>query len=281
MTKAEAAALLGVGENAPELEVRQKYQSLYNEYQIRLTSAPTPALRQTYQLKLQELLEASTTLYPAFAADRTLDLPLAEPISTAGGRPTGGRPAAEGVRRAAERQPKPPADPGLPRSTIIASLIAIVFAGAFSFVTLRMATVVRRNADLQAREAKLSAALEALQKQVDSSNRSLFADRLKVKNVSSRAARITSAAFVYRDDKGVFQLVLSAEVNDKLQWTVPPGGTVQLDSDIGRGRLWDGPVLAYAFLVEYPGHFPYLYSGVWASDVDRLDKAVTFDLDTK
>ena len=48
---------------------------------------------------------------------------------------------------------------------------------------------------------------------------------------------------------------------------------------MARGRQWDGPVLYYSFLVEYPGIEAFLKAGIWAEDVDRLDKVVTIDLD--
>src|SRR5512146_1610233 len=128
MTKAEAAAVLGVDERASKADVRRRYETLHNDFRIRLTNAPTPALKKTYQLKLQELLEACDALYPGFTGDESSDFPSAEPTPAAVAEPS------PPVAGAAPRPAAPPAavrHGGLPRSTIIASAIAVLFAGAF------------------------------------------------------------------------------------------------------------------------------------------------------
>ena len=48
--------------------------------------------------------------------------------------------------------------------------------------------------------------------------------------------------------------------------------------DMRRGRGWDGPVLYYALLLDYPGVDPFLKSGIWSEDID-IDKNVTLELD--
>jgi len=80
MDRQEAAALLGVDPKAGAAEVRRRYQELYSDYQIRLTNAPTPALRTTYQKKLQQLEEASKLLLEGMEVDPHADLPSASPV---------------------------------------------------------------------------------------------------------------------------------------------------------------------------------------------------------
>jgi len=63
-SEAEAAELLGVPPGAPPHEIRRKYQKIYNDYQIRLTNAPTASLKRMYQKNLQELKAAVEVLAP-------------------------------------------------------------------------------------------------------------------------------------------------------------------------------------------------------------------------
>ena len=63
-SESEAAELLGVTPGAPPHEIRRKYQKIYNDYQIRLTNAPTASLKRMYQKNLQELKAAVEVLAP-------------------------------------------------------------------------------------------------------------------------------------------------------------------------------------------------------------------------
>jgi hypothetical protein len=64
MTCDQAAELLGVDPGAPREEIRKRYQTIYNDYQIRITNAPTAALRRMYQKNLQDLKTACEVLAP-------------------------------------------------------------------------------------------------------------------------------------------------------------------------------------------------------------------------
>jgi hypothetical protein len=78
--RAEAAELLGVAPDAAASEVSRQYGRIYSDYQLLLTSAPTPKLRELYQSKLRDLDAAREVLGeepPERAAGR--DLPLEEP----------------------------------------------------------------------------------------------------------------------------------------------------------------------------------------------------------
>lgn len=63
-SKAQAAELLGIGPGASAPEIRRQYQRIYNDYQIRLTNAPTASLKRMYQKNLQELKAAVEVLAP-------------------------------------------------------------------------------------------------------------------------------------------------------------------------------------------------------------------------
>jgi preprotein translocase subunit Sec63 len=69
MGPSEAAEILGVRPGAPRDEVRQHYQKIYNDFQIRLTNAPTAALKRMYQKNLQDLKAAAELLAPGLLAE--------------------------------------------------------------------------------------------------------------------------------------------------------------------------------------------------------------------
>jgi predicted component of type VI protein secretion system len=64
MNPAEAAEMLGLWPGSPPDEVRKRYQKLYNDFQIRLTNAPTPSLKKMYQKNIQDLRAAAEALAP-------------------------------------------------------------------------------------------------------------------------------------------------------------------------------------------------------------------------
>jgi predicted component of type VI protein secretion system len=68
MSPAEAAELIGLWPGSPPDEVRKRYQKLYNDFQIRLTNAPTPALKKMYQRNMQDLKTACEVIAPGALA---------------------------------------------------------------------------------------------------------------------------------------------------------------------------------------------------------------------
>jgi predicted component of type VI protein secretion system len=68
MTEAEAAEILGLWPGSPAEEVRRRYQKLYNDFQVRLTNAPTPSLKKMYQKSIQDLRTACDVLCPGALA---------------------------------------------------------------------------------------------------------------------------------------------------------------------------------------------------------------------
>ena len=64
MDPAEAAEMLGLWPGSPPEEVRKRYQKMYNDFQIRLTNAPTPSLKRMYQKNIQDLRAAAEALAP-------------------------------------------------------------------------------------------------------------------------------------------------------------------------------------------------------------------------
>jgi hypothetical protein len=79
MNRTEAAAILNIDASASADEARKAYQELFTEHQMRLTNAPTPALRNLYQARLRELDEARDVLLAPAPDDATSDLPTDQP----------------------------------------------------------------------------------------------------------------------------------------------------------------------------------------------------------
>jgi hypothetical protein len=79
MNRTEAAALLNIDASASAEEARKAYQELFTEHQMRLTNAPTPALRNLYQARLRELDEARDVLLAPVPDDAISDLPTDQP----------------------------------------------------------------------------------------------------------------------------------------------------------------------------------------------------------
>ena len=68
MTEAEAAEILGLWPGSPADEVKRRYQKLFNDFQIRITNAPTPALKKMYQKNIQDLRTAAEVISPGAVA---------------------------------------------------------------------------------------------------------------------------------------------------------------------------------------------------------------------
>ena len=84
MTQEEAFEKLELEVGASEQEIQSQYQEFYNEFQIRITNAPTTHQKTLYQKKLKQLEAAYTLLTGKDTEDVDADLPLASPGETAG-----------------------------------------------------------------------------------------------------------------------------------------------------------------------------------------------------
>ncbi len=67
MTQEAAREQLGLPPGASVADGRRRYEQIFNDYQVRVTNAPTAALRRMYQRNLNELKQAFETLFPGQA----------------------------------------------------------------------------------------------------------------------------------------------------------------------------------------------------------------------
>lgn len=110
MNRTDAATILGIDASASAEEAKRAYQDLFTEHQVRLTNAPTPALRSLYQARLLELDEARDVFLTPSLSDADSDLPTDQPsIPTYGsGRSTAGQTSAPPSGGQQARTPEPP-----------------------------------------------------------------------------------------------------------------------------------------------------------------------------
>lgn len=79
MNRTDAAAILNIDPSASLEDAWRAYQELFTEHQVRLTNAPTPALRSLYQARILELDEAKDAFLIPSAGDADTDLPTDQP----------------------------------------------------------------------------------------------------------------------------------------------------------------------------------------------------------
>jgi hypothetical protein len=114
MNRTDAATTLGIDASASPEEAKRAYQELFTEHQVRLTNAPTPALRSLYQARLLELEEARDAFLANSLSDADSDLPTDQPTIPAyrsnesSQRPASPPPPPVEPRASAEKQPPPP-----------------------------------------------------------------------------------------------------------------------------------------------------------------------------
>ena len=111
MNRTDAATILSIDPSASPDEAKRAYQELFTEHQVRLTNAPTPALRSLYQSRLLELEEARDAFLAASVSDADSDLPTDQPSIPAyraadqAGRETFTRPSTPPPPPPAENKP--------------------------------------------------------------------------------------------------------------------------------------------------------------------------------
>lgn len=274
MTNVEAAALLGVQEAATPDQIRRRYEELHNDFQIRLTNAPTPALKKTYQKNLQELREAVEVLAPGATSGGMPDLPSAEPVDGRSDDIRSGFATRPVSRPARAQDVEAPA--GLAKSTIVAIVAAALFAGLSAFLGLSMAKQATTEEQLTARLASVT---NDLQRQVKTYSALEYADQLRVRNASRQTLKIAALSVTYLDKASGELKTVHSGTYDYHMWEIRPGEVQRVDGDIGRGRDWDGPVVFYSLVVEYPNVEPFLKSGAWTRDIDTREKVLPLALD--
>lgn len=266
MTREEAVQLLGLDTEAQGASARRRYEELFNDYQIRLANAPTPALKRKYRETLSGLESAMAVLAPGAGVDG--DLPSRTPPSIAQ------RSDAHTATEATFAESPAPVQP-VPRSAVVAFAIAGVLTAAIALVAMawhrateRAITLERQLAELEGR-GKEAADEQARWRSV------LTSGPLHVCNRSSAALKVTALMAMYVKPSGERVYVHSGSFGYP-QWTIAAGARQRMELIRGGSNDWDGTASLYAVQVVYPEAEPFIVAGLWS---DLRDGCLNLALD--
>lgn len=239
LTKAAAADVLGVPVTASRQDIERRYQEVFNEFSVRLTHAPTAALRETFQKNLREVQAAVDVLAPGLRSASD-ELPASTPV---GGVEIKGRTPQPPI----EKKNQPVEDPSWPRSTLLAASVAVVAVAALSLFVM-----------LWAKErARVATASQAVLKPAF----------LEVCNRSAKPVRIEAVVSMFTDAEGKLRTIHSGSF-DYPTWDLAPGERKRLSVLRGTRDDWDGTSAIYALMVAYAGKEPFLVAGLMSEARD-------------
>lgn len=256
MTRDDAAQLLGLENEAGGGSARRRYEELFNDYQVRLANAPTPALKRKYQETLAQLEGAVAVLAPG-GLDAERDLPSRTPPSIVGQRdpepsaanPTGAVPLAPAHQ--------------VPRGILIAFGIASLMAAALTFAGLRWYRADARIAGLEAQIASFERREKTAADEQARWRSILASGPLQVCNRSTGTLKITALMAVYLRPSGERIYVHSGSFGYP-EWTIAAGARARMEMIRGRPDDWDGTASVYAVQVSYAGAEPFVVAGLWS-----------------
>ena len=283
MIKSEAAEILNVPETACMDDVRNRFQEMYSDYQVRLTNAPTPALRKVYQRNLEQLRTAVETLFPGVVVAAPQDLPATEPVQSSRDE-TAPRPArSTTTTRASARVPLAASETTRAAGSKAFNL-AVVAAGIFGAFALLFgilwSSATSDNKTLQSfltESPDEQMAYVAKNEKVYPSLAQTFAllqnGQFAVCNDSASPIVITWIIASYRGKDGAFHTFNSknypaSDANGNptfMRWSVGADGSRKsMTMSKGGELVWDGSVLAYSLGVLYDGQ-EYVKGGTWSA----------------
>lgn len=145
MDRQTALDTFGLEDTATTDEVEARFGELYNDLQLRITNAPTPALKALYQRNLEELKEAKRVLSGAQRALHN-DLPLSQPHYVLGGEEVATE-IPDWRTQETKRNPVPSLSNAIPRwAYVLISLLALGCI-ALGVLLFRGAVEVAHNKD--------------------------------------------------------------------------------------------------------------------------------------
>jgi flagellar basal body-associated protein FliL len=253
---------------------------LFNEYQIRLTNAPTPNLKKIYQSNLQELNTAFAVLQ-GNTAGVAQDLPSASPTYRQVEQQSSGAQIQNFQGNAASQQASAsnsaPAQSKKEKSggdltkkiipLIVLSVLAIAVAVFFG-----MSDFDKRE-QLNSLNAKVQSA-DTLAKEINRYKLSCDNQILKIKNDGSDFY-ITGVSVTYWNE---FNKLEKQEIPYYSKLLVRGGGSLQLSKTEGSKVQWDGSVVSYAIGIEH-NSADFFVSGIFSKDMKPEDKTLHLNFD--
>lgn len=287
MNKLEAADILSVPLEASVDQVRSRYQEMYSDYHIRLTNAPTPVLKKTYQQNLENLRVAAKELYPDIEIAAPENLPASAPVFM-GDVPPATRSMDDGRGRKRTEYIETKALHENHDSSR-AVTIAVVCCAVLGAIALLMAVLwtqarERSNALQQFLNSSPANQLDLLDQDSYKNSAPLLRQALQMMhngsfqlcNDSTNQVTVNwlTATYLGEDDHKLH--TFNSTAYDWHTWNVSAGGykkPINLVEETS--SVWDGSVITYAVGINYSGN-DYVFSGLWANQKDgclhlRLD----------
>jgi hypothetical protein len=268
MTRDEAVQLLGLDGETRGGSARRRYEELFNDYQIRLSNAPTPALKRKYRETLTSLESAIAVLAPT-ADIQEGDLPSRTPPSIAAPRD------AEPIPPDADGHDTVAASRTVPRSVFVAFAGASVLAAGTALAGLAWYRAAEK---VTALEHQVAALEERHKSTIDEQTRwraILAGGPLQICNRSSAPLKVTALMTMYLRPSGERVYVHSGSFGYP-QWTIAAGARERMEMIRGRADDWDGTASVYAVQVAYQGSEPFIVAGLWS---DLRDGCLNLSLD--
>ncbi len=251
MTKSEALTLLGLSESASLDEIKHKFSEVQNDYQMRLTNAPTPNLKKLYQKNLQELEGAKLVLMKGDSSENEA-LPSSEPSFQTQSFNTKLTTRSSSNTASSFDQPKVdktkknkiPEKKGSNVGTLIFAALFIISLGVAILVFILKGEEEKKSNTLK---EKLMINNVKLQQEVDSLlavsvqyEKNFLQGKIKIKNTGTKPIKITWIIANYVDTNGEVQ-----KYEGYLDKVIKGGGTASLTVVNATQTVWDGSVITF------------------------------------
>lgn len=264
MTKEEAINILAVPEGASENDINQKFAELQNDFQIRLTNAPTPNLKKLYQKNISELKEAKGLLLGEVDSVVS-DLPSAQPNFNIKSEDKFNH--VESIKQDDKTDNETNKDKSkdeVNNKWLIATIgLGVILLATIIFTVI---DINRRSSEAETRHHDLV----KIQNQLVKSNElletytSVFENgKFKVKNKGNKAFTVEWIIINYLDTNGDIQKYF-----DFTNKSIRSGSTESFSKVKGGEVVWDGSVVFFVCSIKSQGVQSY-QSGVWSNESDK------------
>lgn len=275
MKKEDCFQLLGLPESASESEIKKKYAELFNDYQLRLTNAPTPNLKKLYQKNIQELNDALDVLLEGGAEGVNKDLPSSSPVfdtkktgDTPGFIQQGGdvrKDVSGTISNSKSKASEAKTEVALAKYKKLFNYLLIAAVVALSVVAILTILLTEKSSRINELEL-VSSKADSLTLENESLKQQLqpFQNgKMKIKNLGGDNLKVNWVIVMYKDKDG--NLVKFEDNIDKI---IRSGSTEEINKLSGASYVWDGSVISYACEFQYQG-LKYWQSGLWSGDSEN------------
>ena len=268
MNTQDAYNVLGLPEGALATAVQEKYNELYNDYQIRLTNAPTPNLKKLYQKNIEELNEAMTALNIGQQPANNNELPVSGPVFNATAqtkRQTEYIPQGKGPSIANRPQPQVAKEHNNNLLFII-GFVALVGIAAAAFFGIKASETDKKLVDFAALKAQNDSLLNYKNKFSNA--------KFVIENNGTAPFTIKAVIIEYLGHNGELVRYFDQQYNIEIQ----PGANAKLSRVKGDKQEWDGSVISYCCIIIYKNE-PVIRAGLWSHQAQKEDGMLHLNMD--